>query len=106
MPWLTVNVVPIKDIVARKRVCSMPVRRRAHGGSLGGDPLDVYDAIVLAIRARTGRLPPKLGRVGGLSGLAPLFVKAQGGEWGSADSRALVIVCQRYSIGDYLAVRN
>ena len=90
MPWLTIDVVPIKDTVARKRVCPMPVRRRSHGGSLGDDPLDVYDAVVLAIRARTGRLPPKLGRVSGLAGVSPLFVKAQGGEWKSADSRALV----------------
>ena len=96
MPWLTVDVVPIKDTVARKRVCPMPVRRRSRGGSLGDDPLDVYDAIILAIRARTGRLPPKVGRVGGLDGLAPLFVKARGGEWRSADSRALT---QRMAAG-------
>ena len=89
MPWLTIDVVPIKDTVARKRVCPMPVRRRSHGGNLGDDPLDVYDAIVLAIKARTGRLPPRIGRVKGIAGIAPLFVKSQGGEWKSADSRAL-----------------
>ena len=89
LPWLTVDVVPIKDVHARRRVCPMPVRRRGSGGELGGDPMDVYDAIVLAIAARIGRLPPTLGRVGGPEAMWPLFTRARGGAWRTADTRAL-----------------
>ena len=90
LPWLTVDVVPIKDTHARRRVCPMPVRRRETGGELGSDPMDVYDAVVLAIAARIGRLPPALGRVGGAEAMWPLFTRARGGgAWRTADTRAL-----------------
>ena len=67
----------------------MPVRRRAAGGELGADPLDVYDAIVLLIRQRTGRLPPAVGRVQGGLATAPLFTRARGGAWRTQETRAL-----------------
>ena len=88
-PWLTVDVVPIKDTHARRRVCPMPVRRRSIGGELGGDPMDVYDAVVIAIEARLGRTPPALGRIDGADGLKALFVRPRGGAWRTQDTRDL-----------------
>jgi hypothetical protein len=89
LPWLTVDVVPIKDTTARRREAVMPVRRRAAGGELGGDPLDAYDAVVLAVAARLGRMPPTRGRVQGAEALKPLFVTAKGAKWATADTRRL-----------------
>ena len=66
----------------------MPVRRRSVG-ALGDDPLDVYDAVVAAIRTRTGRIPPSRGRVEGPDALLPLFVNSRGGAWTTADTRRL-----------------
>ncbi len=28
-PWLTIDIVPVKDTVARARICPMPIRQRA-----------------------------------------------------------------------------
>ena len=67
----------------------MPVRRRRIGGELGDDPMDVYDAVVIAVAARLGRMPPAVGRIGGEDGLKPLFVRARGGAWRTADTRDL-----------------
>ena len=87
LPWLTVDIVSIKDTDARRRNVVMPVRRRAAGGELGSGPMDTYDAIVLAIAGRIGRLPPTRGRVEGADALLPLFVGPKGEPWSTADTR-------------------
>ena len=52
-PWLLIWVVPIKDTQARRKGYPCPVCRR-HDGSLGTDPLCVYDALAVAWWARRG----------------------------------------------------
>ena len=52
----------------------MPVRRRTAGGKLGEDPMDTYDAIVMAMAVRLKRMPPTRGRVQGPEASLPLFV--------------------------------
>ena len=89
LPWLTAEFVPIKDTEMRRRSAVMPVRRRAAGGRLGDDPMDTYDAIVLAMAARLGRMPPARGRVEGPEADLPLFVGPRGKPWGTADTRRL-----------------
>jgi len=89
LPWLTVELVPIKDATARRRSAVMPVRRRAAGGRLGEDPMDTFDAIVLAMAARIGRLPPSRGRVTGPEANMPLFVGPKGQPWSTSDTRRL-----------------
>ena len=89
LPWLVVYVVAIKDAQARHRVVPMVVRRRGVGGALGDDCMDVYDALVLAIEARTGRMPPTLGRVHGQAAAQPLFVRPRGGVWRTHETREL-----------------
>ena len=88
MPWLVAELVPIKDTTSRRRSAVMPVRRRSNG-ACGADPMCVYDAIVMAMRARTGRLPPTRGRVQGADALLPLFTGARGHTWTTADTRRL-----------------
>ena len=88
LPWLTIEIVPIKDTTARRRSAVMPVQRRGPG-TLGSDPLDPYDAVVIAIWARLGRMPPSKGSVGGPDGLLPLFVGARGKPWTTGDTRKL-----------------
>ena len=73
LPWMTIDVVAIKDVVARHRSVPLPVRRRQRGGALGDDPLCTYNAVVLAMRQRLGRLPPAVGRVEGAPALTALF---------------------------------
>ena len=57
--------------------------------------MDTYDAVVLAIIARIGRMPPATGRVEGADALRPLFTRARStraGEeeaWRTSDTRAL-----------------
>ena len=75
MPWMTVDVVAVKDVVARHRSVPLPVRRRQIGGALGDDPLCTYDAVVLAMQQRLGRLPPAVGRVEGAVALTALFTR-------------------------------
>ena len=89
LPWLTVEMVPIKDTTVRRRSAVMPVRRRKAGGALGADPLDTFDAIVMAIEGRIGRLPPSRGRVTGPEALLPLFIGPAGQPWCTTDSRRL-----------------
>jgi len=89
LPWLTMEMVPIKDTTARRRTAVMPVRRRSAGGEIGSDPLDTYDAVVLAIEGRIGRMPPTRGRVQGAEALLPLFVGPKGNPWCTADTRRL-----------------
>ena len=89
LPWLTVEMVPIKDTTARRRSAVMPVRRRSAGGAIGSDPMDTYDAIVLAIAGRTGRMPPARGRVTGPEAILPLFVGPKGKPWCTTDTRRL-----------------
>ena len=76
LPWMTIDVVDIKDTVARKRSVPLPVRRRQDGGALGDDPLCTYDAVTLAMRQRLGQLPPAVGRVEGVAALTALFTRA------------------------------
>jgi len=87
--WMTVDVVAVKDTAATHRVCPMPVRRRQRGGTLGGDEMCTYDAVVLAMQRRMGHLPPALGRVRGAEALLPLFTRLKGGAWGTPETRAL-----------------
>ena len=89
LPWLTAELVPIKDTTARRRSAVMPIRRRAAGGELGADPLDTYDAIVMAMAGRLGRMPPARGRVQGPGALLPLFVGPKGKPWCTSDTRRL-----------------
>ena len=89
LPWLTAEFVPIKDAEFRRRTAVLPVRRRAAGGRLGDDPMDTYDAIVLAMAARLGRMPPSRGRVEGPEADLPLFVGPRGKPWGTEDTRRL-----------------
>ena len=89
LPWLVVYVVAIKDTQARHRVVPMVVRRRGAGGALGDDCMDVYDALILAIEARAGRVPPTLGRVQGQEAAQPLFVRPRGGIWRTNETREL-----------------
>ena len=88
LPWLTWDVVPIKDVAARLRVCPMAIRRRGHG-PFGADPLCVYDAIVHAWRAKTFQQPPPLGRTTGALALRPFFTGPKGLPWTTDDSRRL-----------------
>ena len=88
LPWLVAWLVPIKDTQARRRSTPLPVRRRKTGGELGDDPMDAYDAIVLAMRHRLGRLPGA-GRITGPEASLPLFTGPSGRPWRSEDSRRL-----------------
>ena len=90
MPWLVWDTVPIKDTTARRRSCPMAVQRR-HSGPVGGDPLCVYDAIVLAWRATAGSAPPAKGRARGALALRPFFSSSRRGSpvWSTDDTRAL-----------------
>jgi len=89
LPWLTAEFVPIKDTEARRRSVVMPIRRRAAGGKLGEDPIDAFDAIVMAMAVRLKRMPPARGRVQGPEASLPLFVGPKGKPWNTADSRRL-----------------
>ena len=50
--------------------------------------MDPYDAVVLVMWARLGRMPPTRGRVEGPDGLLPLFVGPRGKPWTTADTRS------------------
>jgi len=94
MPWMTVDVVAIKDLVARHRSVPLPVRRRQIGGALGDDPLCTYDAVVLLMRQRLGRMPPSVGRVEGAAALTALFTRGSRhnparGTWRTSDTNKL-----------------
>ena len=73
--WMTVDVTAIKDGDARNVTVPMPVRRRSSVGALGADPMCTYDAVVLAMQQRLGRLPPAVGRVEGAVALTALFTR-------------------------------
>jgi hypothetical protein len=88
-PWLTWDVVPVKDANARRRICPMAVRRRQIGGDEGADPMCLYDAIRLHWRASTGTEPPQVGRVGGAIAVRPIFTGERGGVWDTRDTREL-----------------
>ena len=87
-PWLTFDIVPIKDAKARARTCPMGIRRRSRG-PLGSDPLCVYDAIVMAWRSATGSSPPAVGRATGALAGRPFFIGRTGRVWDTTDTRAL-----------------
>jgi hypothetical protein len=86
-PWLTIDIVPVKDTVARARVCPMPVRKR--GGV--DDTMCALTAVLRVWRARLGEAPPALGRISPLHPAAkmPLFTSASGAPWTTADTRSL-----------------
>ena len=88
MPWLTWDVVPVKDTQARLRACPMAVRRRS-AGPHGADPLCVYDAIVAAWRAQTGSDPPAEGRAQGSLAARAFFIGRGGRVWHTGDTRDL-----------------
>ena len=88
LPWLTWDIVPCKDTTARLRSCPMAIQRRSHG-ALGADPLCVYDAIVLAWRARAGSAPPTIGRATGPLASRAFFVGRSGTVWDTEDTRQL-----------------
>ena len=88
MPWLIWHTVPVKDTVARRRVCPMAVRRRSQGAR-GADPLCTYDAIVMAWVAQTGSEPPATGSVDGPLAAQPFFTAADGSVWDTGDTRRL-----------------
>ena len=50
--WALIRVVPIKDQTGRVEAFPTPVPRR-HGGPIGSDPVDPYDALALAWWTRT-----------------------------------------------------
>ena len=87
-PWLLWEVVPIKDTTARRRTCPMAIQRRSTG-VCGADPLDVYDAVVLAWRAQSGTAPPEVGRAAGSLASRPFFVGRSGSVWDTNDTRSL-----------------
>ena len=93
LPWMTVDLVSIKDVGARFQKCVLPVRRRGSGGALGDDPMCTYDAVVLAMRQRLGRLPQATGRVEGPDAIRPLFSRpprrGQPEAWRTADTNKL-----------------
>ena len=60
-PWLLVAVTAIKDIAARHQAMMLPIRRRASWQEqpvVGADPLDVYDAALVAWRKRAAEVAP------------------------------------------------
>jgi hypothetical protein len=88
LPWLTWDVVPVKDVNARIRSCPMAVRRRSDC-AFGADPLCAFDAIVAAWRSRAGSAPPSVGRATGPLALRPFFVGSRGHVWKTSDTRGL-----------------
>ena len=50
--WVMVDVVPIKDDIARRSVCPLPIRRRSRDGVPRGDAMCTYDAFVAAWEMR------------------------------------------------------
>ena len=89
LPWLTWDVVPIKDTTARRRVCPMAIRRRGRG-PLGSDPMCVYDAIVIAWSAQAGAPPPLEGRTPDPALARRAFFHGRRGTvWSTDDTRDL-----------------
>jgi hypothetical protein len=86
-PWLTIDIVPTKDTVARARVCPMPVRKR--GGT--DDTMCAYTAVLRVWRARLGEAPPTLGRISARHPAAKqaIFVSTSGKPWDTDDTRDL-----------------
>jgi hypothetical protein len=99
-PWLTIDIVPVKDTVARARICPMPIRQR-RGGTFRADTtmrhyseydfMCPYYAVERVWRARLGTPPPTRGRIasGHPAARQPLFVSASGAPWDTADTREL-----------------
>jgi hypothetical protein len=88
-PWLTWDVVPVKDKEARNRICPMAVRRRQLGGAEGADAMCLYDAIRMHWRAATGREPPAVGRASGAIAQQPIFIGRYGDIWDTRDTKEL-----------------
>ena len=89
LPWLTWDVVPVKDFNVRRRACPMPVQRR-HAGALGADPMCVYDAIVAAWTLQAGAPPPSEGRTSDPSlASRAFFIARSGSVWDTDETRRL-----------------
>jgi hypothetical protein len=86
-PWLTLDVVAVKDTVARARVCPMPVRQRWDAS----EAICPYGAVCRLWRARLGEEPPARGRISASRAEAtwPMFVSPGGTAWHTGDTRAL-----------------
>ena len=95
LPWLTWDVVAIKDVNARLRSCPMVVRKRRATINEGDDHMCLYDTLRMHWRASLGVEPPSLGRISGrlptghLAADVPLFAGARGGVWDTRDTREL-----------------
>ena len=86
-PWLLVCVIAIKDTYARHKPMLIPVRRRnsfTTQPQIGADPLDAYDALLLAYRARAEEVATSdFAR-------APLFTGSDNvSAWSTDDTREL-----------------
>ena len=60
-PWLFAIIVAIKDTYVRNLPMRIPIRRRSSWDDepiVGADPMDVYDAILIAWRMRAAEVPP------------------------------------------------
>lgn len=85
-PWLVLWLVGGKDPSFRHRLVAMPITRRAtweEQPTLGGDPLDAYDALLLHHRRRVAEADPAGWKD------APLFLNERGEVWRTCDSRQL-----------------
>jgi hypothetical protein len=98
--WLTIDIVPVKDTVARARICPMPVRQRGGGtytetGAVRAnsvyDVMCPFSAVKRVWRARLGTNPPTRGRIpaGHSAAKQPFFVSPSGAPWDTTDTRDL-----------------
>ena len=85
--WLLAIIVAIKDTFARHKPMRIPIRRRATWEAqpeLGADPLDTYDAVLLAWRERAKEVSPHD------YDTAPFFTTADNSSaWTTEDSKNL-----------------
>ena len=86
-PWLLVCVIAIKDTYARHKPMLIPIRRRnslTTQPQIGADPMDAYDALLLAYRARAEEVAPND------FAHAPLFTGSDNvSAWTTDDTREL-----------------
>ena len=91
LPWLMIWIVASKDPEWRHRAVGLPITRRSkwHASStLGEDPLDAYDAILIAWRAREHSVDVGQ-RTFGQPSETPFFTDAKGNAWTTRDSQQL-----------------
>ena len=86
-PWLFAIIVAIKDTYVRNLPMRIPIRRRSSWDDepiVGADPMDVYDAILIAWRMRAAEVPPDQFES------APFFTSRDGrSPWTTQDSKDL-----------------